>query len=147
MVVEAIQKENTPVREDALRILLVEDSADNRLLIQLYLKKSPHEVDTAENGEEAVQKFNPESYDLVLMDMAMPVMDGYTATQMIRKMEKTNNLQETPIIALTAHALKGDREKCLDAGCTDYMAKPIKKAKLLEVLQDYQKELANGKKK
>jgi PAS domain S-box-containing protein len=145
IVIKAVPKENMPGKKDALRILLVEDSADNRLLIQLYLKKSPHEVDTAENGEVALQKFDPEFYDLVLMDMAMPVMDGYTATQMIREMEKANNLQETPIIALTAHALKGDREKCINAGCTDYVVKPIKKDKLLEVLQDYQRELANGK--
>jgi len=142
---EKVLNEPMVAKEDALRILLVEDSADNRLLIQLYLKKSPHEVDIAENGEVALQMFDPDSYDLVLMDMQMPVMDGYTATQMIRKMEKTNNFRETPIIALTAHALKGDREKCLDAGCTDYMAKPIKKDKLLEILQDYSRELANGK--
>ena len=138
-------KEDSPKNENALRILLVEDSEDNRLLVQLYLKKSPHEVDIAENGEVALQKFDPDLFDLVLMDMQMPVLDGYNATQMIREMEKLNGLQETPIIALTAHALKGDRDKCLAAGCTDYVAKPIKKAKLLEVLQDYQKEIVSAK--
>jgi PAS domain S-box-containing protein len=139
------KKINAPESEDALKILLVEDSDDNRLLIQLYLKKSPHEVDIAENGEVALQKFDPDAYDLVLMDMQMPVMDGYTATKMIREMEKTNNLQATPIIALTANALKGDREKCLDAGCDEYVAKPVKKDKLLEVLRDYQQEIANAR--
>jgi PAS domain S-box-containing protein len=151
-IAKNVEKETTPTESisgsaDALKILLVEDSEDNRLLIQLYLRKSPHEVDTAENGEDALQKFDPNYYDLVLMDMQMPVMDGYTATQMIREMEKINDLQETPIIALTAHALKGDREKCLGAGCTDYVAKPIKKDKLLEILQGYQKESANGMEK
>ncbi len=124
-------------KEGALRILLVEDSEDNRLLIQLYLKNAPYAVEVAENGEEALQRFDPELFDLILMDMQMPVLDGYNATRMIREMEKTNHLPSTPIIALTAHALKGDREKCLDAGCTDYASKPIKKNTLLEILEGY----------
>jgi CheY-like chemotaxis protein len=95
----------------ALHILLAEDMPDNRKLIPAYLKKSPFQVDMAENGEIAVQKFTSGHYDLVLMDMQMPVMDGYSATQAIRNWEKAQGFAPTPIVALTAHALAGDAEK------------------------------------
>ncbi|MFQ5449431.1 MAG: response regulator [Nitrospinaceae bacterium] len=124
-----------PANGEGLRILLVEDSEDNRLLIQLFLKKTPHLVEIAENGEVAVRMFDPGNYDLILMDMQMPVMDGYTATRKIREREKLSGRNPIPIIALTAHALKGDREKCLAAGCSDYIAKPVKKDKLLDIIQ------------
>ena len=120
-----------------LRILLVEDSKDNRLLIKFYLKKMPWQLDIAENGEIAVEKFTSGKYDLVLMDMQMPVMDGYTATRVIRKWESQNQAETTPIIALTAHALKEDTQKSLDAGCTEHLTKPIKKAKLIETVHKY----------
>lgn len=122
---------------DALNILLVEDSEDNRLLVQLYLNKTPHQLDTADNGEVAVSMFKKSDYDLVLMDMQMPVMDGYTATKEIREWEIQLNRPKTPIIALTSHALKGDMQKCLDAGCSAYVSKPIKKDKLFETLQNH----------
>jgi len=125
------------IKKDALKILLVEDSEDNRLLVQLYLKKTPHQIDTAENGEVAVNKCKCGAYDLVLMDMQMPVMDGYTATRAIRVWEKEQRREEMPIIALTSHALKGDMEKCLQAGCTGYLSKPIKKDKILGALERY----------
>jgi CheY-like chemotaxis protein len=89
-----------------LRILLVDDSADNRLLVQAYLKTYPYQLDLAENGEVAVEKFKSGKYDLVLMDMRMPVMDGYTATIAIRAWESQSGSEPTPIIALTAFALK-----------------------------------------
>ena len=81
--------------------------------------------------------FKKSDYHLVLMDMQMPVMDGYTATQKIREWEEQHHRPKTPIIALTSHALKGDMEKCLAAGCSDYMSKPIIKSKLLEALHNY----------
>ncbi|MBI3592278.1 MAG: response regulator, partial [Nitrospirae bacterium] len=118
-------------------ILLVDDSQDNILLIQSYLKKTPHKIDIAENGEIALEKFKSGSYDIVLMDMQMPVMDGYTAAKAIRKFESEKGHNTTPIIALTAYALKEDTQKSLDAGCTAHLTKPIKKAKLLEVLSEY----------
>jgi CheY-like chemotaxis protein len=120
-----------------LHILLVDDSEDNRLLIASYLKKSSHMIDVAENGAIALQKFTAGTYDLVLMDMQMPVMDGYTATREIRQWEKQNSVAETPVVALTAYALKEDTQKSLDAGCNAHLTKPIKKAKLLDALAEY----------
>ena len=120
-----------------LRILLVEDTEDNVLLIKSFLKKTPYQVDTAENGEIAVEKFTSEKYDLVLMDMQMPVMDGYTATREIRKWEGKQGLKATPILALTAYATKEEEQKSLDTGCTAHLTKPIKKAKLMETIKDY----------
>ena len=120
-----------------LRILLAEDSKDNRMLALAYLKNCPHHVDIAENGEMAVRKFVAETYDLVLMDMQMPVMDGYAATKAIRKWEIDQKVDPTPIIALTAYALKEEMQKSLDAGCTTHITKPIKKARLLDAILEY----------
>ncbi|MFQ5875321.1 MAG: response regulator, partial [Dehalococcoidia bacterium] len=120
-----------------LRILLVEDSESVRLVIQSYLKNTPHEIDIAENGAIALDKFTSERYDIVLMDLQMPVMDGYTATRAIRKWERGKGVAETPIIALSAHALKEDTQMSLDAGCAAHVTKPIKKAQLMEAIDLY----------
>jgi PAS domain S-box-containing protein len=121
----------------AMKILLVEDTEDNRLLIKAFLKDSGIEIDEAEDGKIAFEKFKKNVYDLVLMDMQMPVMDGYTATKKIRTWEKRVNAEETPIIALTAFALKGDAEKSLDAGCNTHLSKPVKMETLLNVLKEF----------
>jgi PAS domain S-box-containing protein len=126
-----------PETGESLEILLVEDSEDNRLLVQLYLSKTMHQLETAENGEVALEMFQKKRYDLVLMDMQMPVMDGYTATGKIREWEDRQNREPTPIVALTSNALKGDMEKCLKAGCSGYVSKPIKKGILLDTLEKY----------
>jgi CheY-like chemotaxis protein len=94
----------------ALHILLVEDSPDNRTITMAYLEHTPYRVEIAENGAIACKKFAAGNYDLVLMDRQMPVMDGLTATRTIRAWEQANDRPPTPIIALTAAALKGDRE-------------------------------------
>jgi CheY-like chemotaxis protein len=120
----------------ALRILLVEDSPDNRAITVAYLRDTPYTVDFAENGAVACEKFASGNYDLVLMDRQMPVMDGLTATREIRKWELANGRAPTPIIALTAAALKGDREKCMAAGCTAFLTKPIKQEVLLQAIKD-----------
>lgn len=122
-----------------LNVLLVEDAVTNRFLIEAYLKQTPYQVDVAENGEIAVQKYMAGNYDLVLMDMQMPVMDGYTATRHIRRWESTHGLHPTPIIALTAHALLEDIQKSLEAGCNAHLTKPVKKAALLETMDAYAK--------
>ncbi|MEA2625053.1 MAG: hypothetical protein QOD06_1098 [Candidatus Binatota bacterium] len=123
--------------ERPLRILLVDDSEDNRVLIQFYLKKTNMAVDVAENGEVAVRKFGEGHYDLVLMDLQMPVMDGYRAAEAIRRFEIEKGAPRTPIIALTAHALKEDAVKSARAGCTGYLTKPIKKEQLLVAIREY----------
>ena len=123
--------------ERSLKILLVDDSEDNRLLIKTFMKGSQHSLDMAENGEEAFEKFMEKRYDLLLMDMQMPVMDGYEATRIIRRWEEDKNIKETPILAFTAHALKEEVERCLEAGCTDHLAKPVKKKELIERIRSY----------
>jgi two-component system, sensor histidine kinase and response regulator len=119
-----------------LRILLVEDSGDNRMLIQAYLKNLPYQLEMAENGEVAVEKFTRSAYDLVLMDMQMPVMDGYTATREIRLWEREQNRPATPIAALTASALGEDASNSLEAGCTAHLSKPVKKSQLVGLIRD-----------
>jgi CheY-like chemotaxis protein/HPt (histidine-containing phosphotransfer) domain-containing protein len=121
----------------ALHILLVEDSPDNRTITMAYLEDTPYRVEIAENGAIACKKFMAGNYDLVLMDRQMPVMDGLTATRAIRAWEQANDRPPTPIIALTAAALKGDREKCLAAGCTAFLTKPIKQEVLLQAIKEH----------
>jgi len=118
-----------------LRILLVDDAEDNRLLVQAYMRGTPWQVSTAQNGSEALAKWSAGQFDLVLMDVQMPVMDGYTATRRIRMREAELGLQPVPIIALTAHALEGARQESRDAGCTAHLTKPIKRAELLSAVQ------------
>ncbi len=117
-----------------MNILLVEDARENQIIIESFLKKTSHTVTVAQNGKEGLDAFLGGRYDLILMDMEMPVMDGYTAAGKIREWEKGRDVAPVPIIALTAHAFAEDREKCLNAGCSDYLSKPIKKAVLLEML-------------
>jgi PAS domain S-box-containing protein len=121
----------------SLNLLLVEDSADNRLIIQAYFKRASDHIDIAENGALAVEKFKAGKYDLVLMDVQMPIMDGYTATREIRKWEQEQGRKQTPIIALTAHAMKEDVQRSLDAGCTDHLTKPIRRATLMDAVKKY----------
>ncbi len=123
--------------EHTLRILLVEDGEDNRRLINAYFKRSSDSLDFAENGEIAVSMFKEGNYDLVLMDVQMPVMDGYTATGEIREWEKEQGLDPAPIIALTAHSGSSESRKSLDAGCDGHLTKPIKKKTLMEAIQKY----------
>jgi signal transduction histidine kinase/DNA-binding response OmpR family regulator len=126
------------------KILIAEDNHDNQVLIQAFLADSPHIIDIADNGLSAVEKFKNNSYDLVLMDIQMPVMDGYDATRTIRTFENEHRNIKTPIFALTAHATTDERQKCLDAGCDGHLTKPIKKAKLLEAIEYCGKVDVNG---
>ena len=121
----------------ALRILLAEDSPDNCTITMAYLEDTPYLIDIAETGAIACAKFKIGHYDLVLMDRQMPVMDGLTATRTIRAWEQANGRPPTPIIALTASALKGDREMCLAAGCTAFLTKPIRQEVLLQAVRDH----------
>jgi len=116
-----------------LHILVAEDNPVNQRVAQLLLKKLGHSVVLTANGAEALDAVARESFDLIFMDVQMPVLNGYEATREIRKRERVNGLH-TPIIALTAHAVKGDREICLDAGMDDYLSKPIQARDLHEVV-------------
>ncbi len=120
-----------------LRILVVDDLEDNRVIVAQYLQGSYYSVEWAENGQVALEKFQTRAYDLVLMDMQMPVMDGLQATSAIRQWERTQHRSPTPILALTAHALEEEAKKSLDAGCTAHLTKPIKKQALLKAISDY----------
>lgn len=105
-----------------VRVLVVEDNRDNMMLIQDLLMVLRYEVITALNGIEGVEKATSELPDLILMDLSLPEMDGWTATKTIKANPITAHI---PILALTAHAMVGDREKAIDAGCDDYISKPI----------------------
>ncbi len=136
---EAIQEQRATQAHDrmdkdleGLRVLLAEDGIDNQNLIRYLLRKAGAEVEVADNGKIAVQKAAAEHFDLILMDMQMPEMDGYEATGLLRKRGFTR-----PIVALTAHAMSEDRQQCLEAGCDDYLAKPVNPAKLIQTIAQY----------
>lgn len=116
-----------------MKVLVAEDNAVNRMLATRLLEKHGNTVITAENGREALEVLERESVDLVLMDVQMPEMDGLEATAAIRKKESAEG-GHVPIIALTAHAMKGDREKCLEAGADEYLTKPIRTPDLFAAL-------------
>ena len=122
-----------------LRILLVEDSLDNQVLIKSYLKDTPHRLDLADNGQIGVAKFQNGHYDLIFMDMQMPVMDGLTATKTIRKWEQEQDLPPVQIVALTALALKEEAMRIFEAGCNAHMTKPLKRITLLELLAAFER--------
>lgn len=118
-----------------LKILVVDDSEDNRSLMRAYLKKTPHRSEFAENGEEALRAFQlAGDFDLVLMDIQMPVMDGHAATRAIRAWEEEEGRGRTRVFALSAHAMEEEIRASLSAGCDDHLTKPIKKAVLLDTL-------------
>jgi signal transduction histidine kinase len=117
-----------------LRILVADDSADNRMLISAFLKNTPYYIDEVENGALAVEQFVAHKYDLVLMDIQMPVMDGHAATRAIRDWERDNHRTPTPIVALSAAALSESFISSRAAGCDEHVTKPIRKAALLEVI-------------
>ena len=118
-------------------ILLVEDNEVNRIVAEQTLLNAGLSHVAATNGVEAIEAFRKNAPRAILMDVSMPVMDGYLATHKIREIEVEQNLPHTPIIGLTAHALNGDREKCLEAGMDDYLAKPISTAKLTEMIETW----------
>lgn len=119
------------------KLLLVEDSIENRKLIEAYLKGLNYTLDIAMNGQEAIDKYLENDYDLILMDIQMPIKDGYTATKEIREIERREKRKATPIIALTAHALKEDERKSLEAGLNAHLTKPIKKSLLINEINKY----------
>ncbi|MFQ5637148.1 MAG: ATP-binding protein [bacterium] len=118
-------------------LLLVEDNPDNQMLTKRILEKSGYLVDVADNGKIAVEAVQRTDYDLILMDIQMPVMDGFEATRTIRSLEHANQMNRVPIVAVTAHALVGYKEKCLQNGMDDYITKPLRKKILLETVEKW----------
>jgi CheY-like chemotaxis protein len=115
-------------------VLLVEDNPVNRQVAQRLLSLAGLTLDSAENGQEAIDLLERNRYDAVLMDCQMPILDGYSATKRRRAAETARGLPRVPIIAMTANAMIGDREKCLDAGMDDYLSKPINRGVLVDTL-------------
>jgi CheY-like chemotaxis protein len=124
-------------RVKKVRILLAEDNIINQKLALRLLEKFGFQADAVANGEEAIKALEIINYDIVLMDIQMPVMDGYRATAVIRRPESKVLNHDVKIIALTAHAMKGDREKCLEAGMDSYISKPINPNELYSVIDQY----------
>jgi len=120
-------------RPAPLWILVAEDHPVNRRLAVLILERQGHRVTSVQNGREALAALERHSFDLILMDIQMPEMDGLEATLLIREREKGTG-RHVPILAMTAHAMKGDREKCLAAGMDDYVTKPIRPAELFAAI-------------
>lgn len=123
----------------SLSILLAEDTPANQKVVTAVLKKRGHSVSVADNGREAVEHFKKEPFDVVLMDVQMPILDGYQATAAIREFERERGTT-TPIIAMTAHAMRGDRERCLEAGMDAYIAKPLDVKQLLGLIESIAEE-------
>ena len=120
-----------------LRILLAEDSAAIRAFTQTYFKDTPYQLDMAENGQIAVEMFQAVRYDLVFMDLEMPVMNGISATRAIRQWEQAEDLDPVPIIALTSHDQKEKMVETLDAGCTAHLIKPLTKEAMLKTIDEH----------
>jgi len=119
------------------RILVAEDSSDNRLVLAAYLRLEPYQIEFAKDGQEAVRKFTAKAYDLVFMDVQMPKLDGLEATRLMRQWEKDHCRLPIPIIALSASILSEDVHKAVEAGCDIHVGKPVKKAVLLQVIREW----------
>ena len=127
---------SSPILDRPLQILMADDSHDNRALIRAYLKKTPYHLVEAEDGQEAIDKFVAGNFDLVLMDIQMPNVDGYEATSTIRVWEVANSRRRTPIVALTASALEEAVHRTQEAGCDAHITKPVKKSTLLDAIRN-----------
>ena len=135
------------VREEHYRctILVVDDVEINRELLRATLEKQGHRIVMAENGREAVDQFSNGVFDIIFMDMQMPILDGYGAVNEIRKIEQEKNLERLPIVAMTAYAMQGDMEKCLAAGTDDYLSKPARPVEILAMLDKLVRKSANAR--
>ena len=116
------------------KVLIVEDNEKNLYLLRFLIERLGHQVVEARDGKTGVEVTIAENPDIILMDIQLPVMDGYDTTRAIRSIE---SFKETPIIAITSYAMVGDREKTLEAGCTDYMEKPIQPENFIKRIQAY----------
>jgi len=139
VVISNVAKDN-----DKIRVLLAEDTADNRYLVMAYLKKENIQIDVVNDGKQAVEKYqevasdtSQKQYSVILMDIQMPITDGYQATKIIREWEQANKIQPVVIYALTAYALNEERQKSIKAGCSGHLTKPIRKQQLIDVINSH----------
>ncbi|BDV42855.1 hybrid sensor histidine kinase/response regulator [Geotalea uraniireducens] len=129
-------EQESPAADRQLSVLLAEDSAEIRLLLGAFLSRAAHRVDFAADGAEAVAMATSKRYEVVLMDMQMPILDGYLATSAIRDWERQHGLPEVPILALTAAVERSDHHRCREAGCSGHLAKPIRQEALLRAIRE-----------
>ena len=140
-------KVNTSKHNQILNILVAEDTPFNQKFIKRLLERWGHNAVIVENGREVLKKLQENKYDVILMDVQMPEMDGYDATRAIRKAEEGDrNREHIPIVAMTAHAIKGDKERCLEAGMDDYLSKPISSGKLFDIIRNIGENISNNPK-
>jgi two-component system sensor histidine kinase/response regulator len=121
--------------KDNIKILVAEDNLINQKVIRILLEKSGYKYELANDGIEALEKYNTGNYNLILMDCQMPNLDGLNAATKIREIESKNNKNRCPIVAMTANAMKGDRENCIAAGMDDFLSKPFKSFDLLKIIE------------
>jgi len=140
---KSVERLHVSAANHPLRILIAEDGADNRLLLQAYLKNQPLVIRFAENGQEVIDALeNGAVFDLILMDLDMPLVDGYTATRWVRAWEAKHEVAPTPIVALSAHAIHETVRASLDAGCVAHVSKPVDRRTLLETITRYARSAA-----
>lgn len=121
----------------SMRVLVAEDNAVNQKVIKIILEKNGCSFSIAEDGAKAIEEFRHGSYDLILMDCQMPEVDGLQASRRIREWEEEAGRGRCPIVAMTANAMKGDRDRCLEAGMDDFLAKPFKSQDLLNLMEEW----------
>ena len=138
-------REDAPPAGEALDILLVDDNLNNRLLFSLFLRDTRHRITEAHDGQQGVEAFQHGRFDLIFLDMEMPLMDGYLATRIIRALEMDSGKAPTPIVAMTTYALPEFRRQCMLAGCSDFLSKPFTKNALLSMLDAFAQIKDNGK--
>ena len=126
-----------------LKVLVAEDNAVNQKVLKIILEKNGCSFAIADDGAMALRKFQEDQYDLILMDCQMPEVDGLQASRRIRELEEKAGLGRCPIVAMTANAMKGDKDRCLEAGMDGFIAKPFKTQELLGVMEEWAKKRRN----
>lgn len=125
----------TEEHTEPVKILVAEDNEANQFLIKAITKNMEWEITMVDDGEQAVDAYNKDTFDLIMMDIQMPILNGYEATKIIRTIEEEKGIH-TPIIALTAYAMKSDKDNCIDAGMDDYISKPFKRQQFLDMVSE-----------
>lgn len=123
------------IHNGSFKILVAEDNEANQFLIKAITKSENWEITMVDDGEQAIESYKKQRFDLILMDVQMPVLNGYEATRVIRSLEAEKGIH-TPIIALTAYAMKSDKDECIEAGMDDYISKPFKRQEFIDIIKN-----------